>query len=252
MDDAKRALYERIQAFSVDHGAEALTFVQRLARENGWTIEYAQRVLEEYKRFMFLAVASGHPVTPSDQVDQAWHLHLAYTRSYWLEWCPNVLGQQVHHGPTKGGADENRKFHDWYQKTLSSYRAMLGEEPPADIWPEASVRFGDDTHHQRVNTKRNWVVRKPARMGRPTRIAAAFSPVLIGGPALAAQDAPLWLRLVGGLLIAVVIYWLIKLAIRGGGRGGGSGCSTFFGGCGGGGCSADSGCGAGCGGGCGS
>jgi hypothetical protein len=36
---------------------------------------------------------STHIVTPSEQVDQVWHLHLTYTRSYWDEFCPNVLGQ---------------------------------------------------------------------------------------------------------------------------------------------------------------
>jgi len=205
MDASQQALNERIQAFSIDHGSEHLTFVQRLARKNGWATEYAHRVVQEYKRFMFLAVASGHQATPSDQVDQVWHLHLAYTRSYWLEWCPDVLRQPVHHGPTQGGADENRKFNDWYKKTLSGYHDFFGEAPPADIWPEPAVRFGDDTHQRRVNTKRNWVLPKPASLSGRTRIAAAFSPVLIGLPILAAQGEALWPRVVGGLLIAVVI-----------------------------------------------
>ena len=59
----------------------------RLASENGWSREYAVRVMQEYRRFAFLAVAAGHPVSPSDAVDQAWHLHLVYTRSYWDEFC---------------------------------------------------------------------------------------------------------------------------------------------------------------------
>lgn len=48
-----------------------LTFSQRLARDNCWSLNYAQRVIKEYKKFAFLAVCAGHPVTPSDQVDQA-------------------------------------------------------------------------------------------------------------------------------------------------------------------------------------
>jgi hypothetical protein len=74
-------LYERIQAFSLDQPDDGLSFSRRLARDNGWSLEYAQRVIEEYKKFAFLAVVAGHPVTPSDQVDQVWHLHLTYTRS---------------------------------------------------------------------------------------------------------------------------------------------------------------------------
>ncbi|MGI9243877.1 MAG: glycine-rich domain-containing protein [Verrucomicrobiales bacterium] len=80
MDASEQELYQRIEAVSIDTGGEALTFRSRLARENGWAPGYAARLLDEYKRFVFLAMVAGHPVTPSDQVDQAWHLHLAYTR----------------------------------------------------------------------------------------------------------------------------------------------------------------------------
>ncbi|MEO0455971.1 MAG: hypothetical protein AAF152_05215, partial [Cyanobacteria bacterium P01_A01_bin.114] len=69
-------LYERIQSFSLDQPDAQLSFSKRLARDNHWSLDYAQEVIEEYKKFAFLAVAAGHPVTPSDHVDQAWHLHL--------------------------------------------------------------------------------------------------------------------------------------------------------------------------------
>lgn len=51
---------------------------------------------------MYLAVRANHPVTPSDEVDQAWHLHLTYSRSYWDEFCGAVLEEVVHHDPTRG------------------------------------------------------------------------------------------------------------------------------------------------------
>jgi hypothetical protein len=155
------ALYQRLLDFSVDSGGEELTFAARLARENGWTPAFTNRVMLEYKRFLFLAKVVGHPVTPSDQVDQAWHLHLTYTRSYWDKLCGEVLEMPLHHGPTRGGEAESRKFDDWYNKTLESYRSYFGEEPPADIWPPSSVRFGEDLHYQRVNTKRNWLFPVP-------------------------------------------------------------------------------------------
>ena len=47
---------------------------------------------------MFLAVVAGHTVSPSVEVDQAWHLHLVYMQSYWREFCGEVLQQPVHHG----------------------------------------------------------------------------------------------------------------------------------------------------------
>ena len=76
-----------------DPKTAALTFADRLARENGWSAAKAARVVDEYRRFCFLAATAGHEVTPSDAVDQAWHLHLTYSRDYWERFCPEVLGR---------------------------------------------------------------------------------------------------------------------------------------------------------------
>ena len=93
------------------------------------------------KRFVFLAVTHGRPVCPSEQVDAAWHLHLTYTRSYWEYLCRDVIRQPLHHGPTKGGSEEQTKFRDLYQQTLDSYERLLGQKPPNDIWSPASMEM---------------------------------------------------------------------------------------------------------------
>ncbi len=155
-------LYARLLAFPIDEGTPALSFERRLARENGWDTEFARRVVLEYRRFVSLAMTAGHEVTPSDQVDQAWHLHLTYSRSYWERMCGELLGRPLHHGPTRGGAAEAARFDQQYERTLASYRAAFGAEPPADIWPPTATRFGADLHFVRVNTARNWVVPKGA------------------------------------------------------------------------------------------
>ena len=162
----QRDLLDRIRAFAFDEEGTAFPFAARLARENRWSRRYAERAIEEYRRFMFLAVAAGHPVTPSDQVDQVWHLHLLYTRSYWDAFCGAVLGQPIHHGPTRGGRQEGAKFHAWYDRTLASYRRLFGEPPPADIWPDGAIRFGQDLLHVRVNTGRHWIIPKARLMPR--------------------------------------------------------------------------------------
>jgi hypothetical protein len=92
-------------------------------------------VTKEYRRFLYLAARAGHPVTPSDTVDQAWHLHLIYTRHYWWELCDGILGMQLHHEPSAGGTVESNKFQRQYEQTIESYKATFGEAPPADIWP---------------------------------------------------------------------------------------------------------------------
>ena len=65
MSDSLPALLERIKSFRFDPPECALTFADRLARENGWSIQYANEVIAEYLRFCILAVHCNHPVTPS-------------------------------------------------------------------------------------------------------------------------------------------------------------------------------------------
>ncbi|MFO1059035.1 MAG: hypothetical protein U1E53_18965 [Dongiaceae bacterium] len=169
-----------IRAFALEEPGAAVGFVARLARENRWTRSHAARVVEEYRRFMFLAVAAGHPVAPSDAVDQAWHLHLLQTRSYWDRFCPLVLGRRIHHEPSRGGRQEAARIRDWYARTLASYRRLLGEPPP-DIWPEAAARFAGGPRPARIDLARHWVIRKPwAGALRPPAIARIDSPT--GGP----------------------------------------------------------------------
>ncbi len=154
-------LRRRIEDFSLDGpGSPDLPFAARLAREHGWNLSFACRVIREYKRFVYLAMTAGRPVCPSEQVDAAWHLHLTYTRSYWKRFCGEVLGQPLHHEPTKGGQDEAAKHRTMYEGTLAAYREAFGEEPPADIWSPAEQRFGDDIKHVVVNTRQNWVIPK--------------------------------------------------------------------------------------------
>jgi hypothetical protein len=141
MNEAQRTLWHQLRDFEFDEPGAQLTFTDRLARDNGWTFEFAERVVEEYRRFVVLAATAGHPVTPSEEVDRAWHLHLAYTRSYWDDLCGDVLGFPLHHGPTTGGDAEDAKFADWYGRTLRSYEHTFGAPPPTAIWPPPHLRF---------------------------------------------------------------------------------------------------------------
>jgi hypothetical protein len=128
-------LWARLQIMEIDPPDAKTQFRHRLRQYNKWTDDFAARVTYEYRRFLYLAARAGHPVTPSDTVDQAWHLHLIYTRHYWEELCGKILGLQLHHDPSAGGTVESNKFERQYKQTIESYNAAFGEAPPADIWP---------------------------------------------------------------------------------------------------------------------
>ena len=161
MNSQQSALYHRLQTYSLDQPDAQFSFGQRLARENCWSSAYTHRVIAEYKKFAFLGVVAGHPVTPSDQVDQVWHLHLTYTRAYWQDFCPTILQTPLHHEPTQGGSIEHKKFVDWYTRTLVSYRQFFGAAPPDDIWPTPQERFGQKLEFVRINLQHSWLLPKP-------------------------------------------------------------------------------------------
>jgi len=154
-------LITAILAFELDEPQAALPFTSRLAREQGWTHAFAAQVIDEYKHFVALMVLAGHPVTPSEEVDQVWHLHLLYTQSYWHDLCCDLLGQDLHHGPTKGGTHESDKFHDWYSKTLQSYQRIFQKEPSPEIWPSPHQRFTHSGSRRWINCSKFWLLPRP-------------------------------------------------------------------------------------------
>lgn len=155
-----QTLWQRILDYQIDNGNAVFPFSKRLQAENGWQEAYAQRVITEYKRFMYLVCVSPTAITPSDQVDQAWHLHMLYTADYWKKFCGEVLQREVHHTPTQGGKAERMKYQNLYAQTREAYLQHFQQEPPVDIWLPVEARFSPQTF-ERVNLDTHWVVRKP-------------------------------------------------------------------------------------------
>lgn len=131
--DQRVQLWNDLQNFWIDDPQSVVPFSKRLAQERGWTKEFTDRAIQEYRRFLFLAVVGDHQVTPSDIVDQVWHMHLLYTRSYWDHLCTHVIKKRLHHEPANAPKDE-ALFKQQYRKTLTTYARLIGHEPPADIW----------------------------------------------------------------------------------------------------------------------
>ncbi|GIW99285.1 MAG: hypothetical protein KatS3mg111_2618 [Pirellulaceae bacterium] len=159
MQPHHQALWQRVERFDLDPPTRSLRLSTRLARENGWSLPFARRVLGEYKRFLFLSAVASHPVCPSEQVDQAWHLHLTYTR-FWESLCNDVLGRPLHHDATRGGQSERLRHEELYRSTLESYRRFFGT-PPEDIWPPLEERFEHRAQWCRIDRAKYWLVPRP-------------------------------------------------------------------------------------------
>ena len=182
IDPQNDVLWQSIDAFDFNDPDADLSFTARLAREIGWKPDYASRMVEEYKRFVYLAIRAGHEVTPSDAVDQAWHLHLTYSQNYWNKFCKDVLEMPLQHDPTKGGKPEVEKYWGQYHRTLDTYQELSGESPPVDIWPSPRDRFADVSAIRRINAAQDWVIRKPTIQPRWGALVAGIVLVIAGYP----------------------------------------------------------------------
>jgi hypothetical protein len=114
---------EGLQAFA--------PLLDMMQKQMGQNAEMAQRVIEEYRKFLFLAMRAGHQVIPPGPVNDAWMAHLQYAQNYW-----ETLGQMIGERPLAQGADAKKlaSMADTWKATLESYEKIFGVKPPADIW----------------------------------------------------------------------------------------------------------------------
>lgn len=94
----------------------------------------------EYKKFLTLAYFSSKMITPSEQVDQVWHMHMTYTRHYRMMW-QQLMKRPFKHQPTAGGEAENTKWDDLYNNTISLYEQIFLTPPPDYAWGDSKARF---------------------------------------------------------------------------------------------------------------
>jgi hypothetical protein len=107
-----------------------------LGQQFGWPMPMTTQVMEEYRKFLFLAMRAGHPVAPPAIIEQVWNLHIETAQDYWEK-----LGALIGERPVSEGigASAASAIADNYQQTLASYARIFGMEPPANIWSKQAA-----------------------------------------------------------------------------------------------------------------
>ena len=167
-------LLARIEAFGFSAPDDPLDFESRLADDQGWTLGHALAVVEEYRRFLVLTQLAGHAVSPSPDVDEAWHLHLTRTVGY-EAMCRNVLGRFLHHEPARAGGGDAARYRTMYADTLQAYLRVFDRRPPEAIWPAADRRR---VAAPVATPWPSWTVPSTLRRGHRLGIAAIASAAL--------------------------------------------------------------------------
>ena len=168
-------------------GEGQLDLAAILAAKFRWTRDHAERAVEEYRRFCFLAASGDEGVSPSAEVDEVWHLHLQYTRDYWERFCPQVLRMSLHHEPGGRSRTQDRRFRAQYAETLARYQAVFGA-PPEAFWPSSTKRFDATPRFRTIDRERVMVLRRPRL--RPAALAAGLFALLMTGLVPAAFALP--------------------------------------------------------------
>ena len=114
--------------------------MQMMQQQMGVQADMAGRVVEEYRKFLFLAMRAGHQVIPPGIINDVWMMHMQNAQNYWEQ-----LGQMIGEKPLAGGIDPKAmgEMGDAWAATLKSYEAIFGTKPPMDIWGQGPA--GGDT-----------------------------------------------------------------------------------------------------------
>jgi hypothetical protein len=124
-------LWLKLNFLDLGQNAAFQPFLQMLGQQTGWPLPLVSQVMEEYRRFLFLALRAGHPVTPPAMIEKVWTLHMQMAKNYWEQLGSLIAERPVAQGLGPASA---ASMAEQYQQTLASYARIFGMEPPADIW----------------------------------------------------------------------------------------------------------------------
>ena len=112
--------FKEISELNLDQIKQKLMHV---ASGEGWTLEQANAVEVEYRRFLYLMKTFPNEQTsPSVAVDIFWHYHILDTMKYAVD-CEKVFGYFLHHYPYVGMVGENaaEEHHDSGERMRELY-----------------------------------------------------------------------------------------------------------------------------------
>ncbi len=95
--------------------------------------EFTRGILLEAKRMLLLRVLRDHPVTPSLEIDDAWHEMILFTRFY-QDFCGFLGGGFLHHDPDVETPVEESSGEQLYDLTQRWYEEEFRIKPDQKYW----------------------------------------------------------------------------------------------------------------------
>jgi hypothetical protein len=112
----------------------------------GWSLEKANAVEFEYRRFLqLMKMYPGEQTAPLFDVDTFWHYHILDTMKYAAD-CEQVFGYFLHHFPYIGlrGEDDETAHREAGSRMQALYEATFGEAyiraaEPQPVWSSKAL-----------------------------------------------------------------------------------------------------------------
>lgn len=109
--------------------------VPRIMKVHHRDREFAEAIVKEAKRMLYLGEVAQKAVTPSEEIDDAWHEMILFT-PYYHKLCRFLGTDYIHHDPepetppSKTGAPGVSQ----YDETLALYELHFGAKPDERYW----------------------------------------------------------------------------------------------------------------------
>ena len=135
MDYRLDPLWLKLNVMGMQGAQNFAPVMEMMQKQMGMNSEMASRVIEEYRKFLFLAMRAGHQVIPPGAVNDVWMQHMQSAQNFWEQ-----LGQMITTQPLASGFDSKAfsAMADPWAATLASYEKIFGTKPPLDIWGQAA------------------------------------------------------------------------------------------------------------------
>lgn len=129
-----RQLWHRLEGYSFHERPLTMSLIGRLEEETGHPRGICYTLVEEYRRFMYLAGSTDETLSPSPIVNIAWRLHMDDSEAYFEDFCPRILGRTIvapaHLKPLQDDPA--------YERTLDDYAQEFGLAK-VQFWPDPDV-----------------------------------------------------------------------------------------------------------------
>ncbi len=133
-------LIDHVAEFFGGKDASLKAFANKLASKLNWTTEFSLAAIDEYKKYVYLAIVSDYSVTPSLIIDKVWHEHILFSQAY-RKFCDEVIKYRLDHEPELIPVQsELDVFSAQYLATLDLYKKEFNMNPPESIWGKAKFK----------------------------------------------------------------------------------------------------------------